>query len=138
LFSVSLLGFVGLVVNLGTKQANRYRHGQHPKKCVRKSASEKELLFVRLGVCKIIFFTKNGFRVCLVRQCAGRVGIEDRKCRLACSSLKIHLRKVYLMIFPLVHDSRLMFMKYSLRDASGENKTQILNFTHKNSLMNKY
>jgi hypothetical protein len=30
-----------------------------PKKCVRKSASEKELLFVRLGVRKIKFFIKG-------------------------------------------------------------------------------
>jgi hypothetical protein len=57
LSSVGLLGFVGFVLNL----LNRPTDGAtfSIAKCVRKSASEKELLFVRLGVRKITFFIKG-------------------------------------------------------------------------------
>jgi hypothetical protein len=63
LFSVGLRGFVGFVVNLLNRPTDGAMvHGQkspsekvRPKKRVRKSAYEKELLLVRMGVRKITF-----------------------------------------------------------------------------------
>jgi hypothetical protein len=53
MFSVGVFGFVGFVVNL----LNRPTDGATVKG--QKSAAEKELLFVRLGVRKITFFIKG-------------------------------------------------------------------------------
>jgi hypothetical protein len=52
-FPVGLLGFVGFVFNL----LNRPTDGATVQG--QKSAAEKELLFVRLGVRKITFFIKG-------------------------------------------------------------------------------
>jgi hypothetical protein len=52
-FSVDLLGFVGFVVNLLNRPTDGATvHSQ-------KTASEKELLFIRMGVRKIPFFIKG-------------------------------------------------------------------------------
>jgi hypothetical protein len=57
LFSVGLLGFVGFIVNL-LNRPNRRTDGAtvHDQK----SASEKELLLVRMGVRKNTFFIIKG------------------------------------------------------------------------------
>jgi hypothetical protein len=66
LFSVGFLRFVGFIVNLLNRPTDGATiQGQKsaaekvgPKKFDRKSAGEKALLFVRLGVRKITFFLK--------------------------------------------------------------------------------